>query len=78
MQYSLDEDLEENSYISVVDFLSHESPEKSREPLLESEVVPESYSMTRMAEKIRHLEELLPITSSGTERHKKCLRLLTR
>ena len=77
-QYSLDEDLEEaNSYTSqVIDLLSHESPEKSREPLLESEAIRESYSATRFAEKIQHLEGLLSITPPGTERHKECLSLL--
>jgi hypothetical protein len=74
-QYSLAESLEEaNSYTSqVVDLSSSESLEKSGKLFLESEAVRESYSMTRMAEKIQHLEELLSITPPGTERHKKCL-----
>ena len=75
-QYSLAENLEEaNSYISqVVDLSSSESLEKSREPFGEPEAVRETYSTTRVAEKIQHLEELLSISPPGTQHHKQCLR----
>ena len=74
-QYSLAESLEEaNSYTSqVVDLSSSGSLAKSGEILLESRAVRDSYSTTRMAEKIQHLEELLSVTPPGTERHKECL-----
>ena len=74
-QYNLAENLEEaNSYTSqVVDLSSSESLAKSGELFLESEAVRDSYSMTRMADKIRHLEEFLSVTPPGTERHKECL-----
>jgi CHAT domain-containing protein/tetratricopeptide (TPR) repeat protein len=73
--YSLTENLEEaNSYaLQVVDLSSSESMEKSSQLFLESDTVQDSYSMTRMAEKIQHLEELLSITPPGTQHHKECL-----
>ena len=74
-QYSLAENLEEShSYTSqVVDLSSSESLEKLREPFLESDAVRETYSTTRMAEKIQHLEELLSISPPGTQHHNQCL-----
>jgi len=73
-EFSLAESLEEaNSYTSQVVDLSSQSLENSGELYLGSEAVRRSYSITRMAEKIRYLEELLPITPPGTERHKECL-----
>ncbi|KAI9462872.1 CHAT domain-containing protein [Lactarius psammicola] len=73
--YSLAENLEEaNFYTSqLVDLSSSQSLEKSERPFLGSDAVRESYSMTRMAERIQHLEELLSITPPGTKRHKACL-----
>jgi stalled ribosome rescue protein Dom34 len=73
--YSLTENLEEaNSYaLQAVDLSSSESMEKSSQLFLESDTVQDSYSMTRMAEKIQHLEELLSITPPGTQHHKECL-----
>ena len=69
-QYSLPESLEEaNSYASQVAGLS------SSGILEESGIVrvvvpdPGSSSMTRIAEKIQHFEELLSNTPSGTDRH---------
>jgi tetratricopeptide (TPR) repeat protein len=78
--YSLTENLEEaNSYdLQVIDLSSSESMEKSSQLFLESDAVRNSYSMTRMAEKIQHLEELLSITPPGTYHHKECLRHLER
>ncbi|KAI9462854.1 CHAT domain-containing protein [Lactarius psammicola] len=74
-QYGLPESLEEaNSYTSqLVDLSSSQSLEKCGEPFLEPDIVRESYPMTRMVEKIQHLEELLSITPPGTERYKYCL-----
>ncbi|KAF8268577.1 hypothetical protein EI94DRAFT_1700154 [Lactarius quietus] len=74
-QYGLDDSLEEaNSYTAqVVDLSLSERPEQPGELYLESEAVRESYSMTKMAEKIRHLEELLAGTPPGTERRKEYL-----
>lgn len=74
-QYSLAESLEEvQSYASqVVDLSSSQSLKNSGERLLETSAVWGSYSMTRVAEKIQHLEEVLSITPPGTERHKMCL-----
>ena len=79
-QYSLAENLEEaDSYTSqVVDLSSSVSLESSGGLLLESEAVRDSYSMTRMAEKIQHLEEFLSITPAGTERHEQCLHSLAK
>ncbi|KAI9462864.1 CHAT domain-containing protein [Lactarius psammicola] len=70
-RYSLAESLEEaNSHTSqVVELSSSQSLEGYGELFLESE----SYSMARIAERIQHLEELLPITPPGTERHKECV-----
>jgi tetratricopeptide (TPR) repeat protein len=74
-RYSLTENLEEaNSYtLQVVDLSSSESMEKSSQLFLESDAVRDSYSMTRIAEKIQHLEELLSITPPGTQCYKECL-----
>ena len=74
-QYSLAESLQEaNSYTSqVIDLSSSESLEKSGELYLDSEVVRDSCSMTRMAETIQYLEEMLSISPPGTQRHKECL-----
>ncbi len=74
-QYSLAESLEEaNSYTSqLVDLSSSQSLEKSKGIFPVSGAVRKLYSMTRMAEEIYHLEELLSITPPGTERHKDCL-----
>ncbi|KAH9171553.1 CHAT domain-containing protein [Lactarius sanguifluus] len=70
---------EANSYTSqVVDLSSSESLERSGELLLESDAVRESYSMTGMAEKIQHLEELLSITPTKTERHEQYLSRLAK
>jgi tetratricopeptide (TPR) repeat protein len=79
-QYSLAENLEEaNSYTpQLVDLSSSESLEKSGILFLESDAARDSYSMTRMAEKIQHLEELLSVTPPGTEHHNKCLGILAR
>ncbi|KAH9000944.1 CHAT domain-containing protein [Lactarius hatsudake] len=72
IQYNLAESLEEaNSYTSQVVDLS--SSQESGELFLEPSAARVSYSMTRMAEKIRHLEELLSNTHPGTERHKEYL-----
>ncbi len=74
-QYSLAESLEEaNAYTSQgVDLSSSRNLEESGAlfPVIGADL--ESYSMTRMTEKIRHLEELLSITPPGTQRHKECL-----
>ena len=74
--YGLAEDLEEaNSYTSqLIDLSSSESLEKSGELFLEPFAVLDSYSITKVAEKIQHLEELLSISPPGTQHHKKCLR----
>ena len=76
-QYSLAGSLEEaKSYTSqAVDISYSESMGKSEELFLESNAVRDSYSMTRMAEKIQYLEGLLPNTLD-TDRHKKCLHIL--
>ena len=77
-QYSLAENLDEaNSYISeAVDLSSSGSLEVHGVLIRESEAVRESYSMTRMAEKIQRLEKLLSTTPIGTERHQRCLHIL--
>ena len=79
-QYSLAESLEEaNSYTSqVVDLSSSESLETYEKLLFESDAARDSCSMTRMAETIQHLEEMLSITSPGTERHKNRLSFLAK
>ena len=76
--YSHAESLEEaDAYTSqVVDLSSSRGAEKSGGLFMESDAVRESYSMTRMVEKIRYLEELLSVTPPGTEHHKKCLEIL--
>jgi tetratricopeptide (TPR) repeat protein len=73
--YSLTENLEEaNSYTSqVIDRSSSESMEKSSQLFLESNAVRDSYSMTRIAERIQHLEEVFSITLPGTQHYKECL-----
>jgi CHAT domain-containing protein len=70
-QYGLAESLDEaNSFTSqLVDISSSENPEKYAELFRESDAVRESYSMTRMVEKIQELEELLSVTPPGTQRH---------
>ena len=75
--YSLAENLEEaKSYTSqVVDFSSFGCLEKSGKLLVESDAVQNSYSMTRMTEKIQHPEELLSITPR-TDHHNECLSIL--
>ncbi|KAH9059555.1 hypothetical protein EDB87DRAFT_1621594 [Lactarius vividus] len=68
-QYNPTESIEEaNSYTSQVVDLS--SSQESGKLFLEPGAVRVSYSMT---EKVRHLEELLPNTPPGAERHKECL-----
>ena len=73
--YSLAESLEEaDSYApQLVNLSSSRSLEESVELFSVSDAVRKSYSITRIAEKIRHLEELLSITPPGTDRHNKCL-----
>ena len=72
VQYSLAESLEEsNSYSSQVYALSSA---QNREECPATNAVRESYSTTRILEKIQHLEEQLSITPPGTERHNECLR----
>ncbi|KAH9005594.1 CHAT domain-containing protein [Lactarius hatsudake] len=67
IQYSLAEGLEEaNSNTSQVADLS---PSQGLEDSGELFIEPGSYSMTRMAEKIQHLEELLSVTPPGAGRH---------
>ena len=75
VQYNLAESIEEaNSYATqAVDLSSTQSPEKSGKLFLESDAVRESYSMTRVVEKIRHLEALLSVSPPGTEHHNNCL-----
>ncbi|KAH9028206.1 CHAT domain-containing protein [Lactarius pseudohatsudake] len=66
-RYSLAEGLEEaNSNTSQVADLS---PSQSLEGSGELFIEPGSYSMTRMAEKIQHLEELLSVTPPGAGRY---------
>ncbi|KAH9047518.1 hypothetical protein EDB83DRAFT_2634199 [Lactarius deliciosus] len=66
-RYSLAEGLEEaNSNTSqVLDLSPSQSLEESAELFIE----PGSYSMTRMVEKIQHLEELLSVTPPGAGRY---------
>jgi CHAT domain-containing protein len=77
-QYSLAETLEEaNSCTSqLIDLSSSESAKKFGEHFQESDAVRESYSITRVAEKIQHLEELLSNTSPGAKHHKDYLSIL--
>jgi len=77
--YNLAESLEEaNSYTSqVVDLSSSQSLGESVQLFHESSAVRESYSMTRMAEEIKHLEELLSNTPPGPP-HDKHLRKLAK
>ena len=77
-QYSLAENLEEaESYTSqVIDLSSSLGMEICGALFLESEAVRQSYSMTKMAEKIQLLEEVLLTTPPGTERHNQCLQIL--
>ena len=77
-QYNLAESFEEaNSFTSqLVDISASENLENSGELFLESDAVLESYSTTRMAEKIQHLEELLSVTPPGSQRHRGYLRRL--
>ncbi|KAH9162900.1 CHAT domain-containing protein [Lactarius sanguifluus] len=74
-QYNLAESLEEaNSYASkVVDLSSSRGLERTGEPFPIPGAFMESHSTTRIAEKIRHLEDLLRITPPGTEHHRECL-----
>ncbi|KAH9041480.1 hypothetical protein EDB83DRAFT_2318223 [Lactarius deliciosus] len=74
-QYNLVESLDEaNSYASqVVELSSSQSLERTGEPFPIPGAFMESYSTTRIAEKIRHLEDLLRITPPGTEHHSECL-----
>ncbi|KAI9462804.1 CHAT domain-containing protein [Lactarius psammicola] len=74
-QYNLAESLEEanSSTSQVVDLSSSQSLEESGELFHVSGAVLESYSTTKMADKIRRLEELLLITPPGTGRHRECL-----
>ncbi|KAH9047540.1 hypothetical protein EDB83DRAFT_2553683, partial [Lactarius deliciosus] len=65
---------EANSYASqVVELSSSQSLERTGEPFPIPGAFMESYSTTRIAEKIRHLEDLLRITPPGTEHHSECL-----
>ncbi|KAH9162901.1 CHAT domain-containing protein [Lactarius sanguifluus] len=77
-EYGLTESLEDaNSYTShLIDLSSSRGLENPGELFLESDTVRESCPMTRMIEKIRHLEERLSITPPGTERHRECLSYL--
>ncbi len=79
-QYSLPESLEEvNSCISqVVRLSSSQSLENPAEVLPKSDDVMERYSTAVIQEKIRHLEELLHETPSGTSHHKGYLTQLAR
>jgi CHAT domain-containing protein/tetratricopeptide (TPR) repeat protein len=72
--YSLAESLEEaNSYTSqLVDLSSSQSLEESGK-LSPVDAIRKSYSMTRIAEEIHHLEGLLSTTPPGTYRHNECL-----
>ena len=74
-EYSLSESLEEmNSNDSQVrSLLFSETLENSEMLLTKIEDVQETYSMTGLQQKIRHLEELLSNTPPGTVRHKDCL-----
>jgi tetratricopeptide (TPR) repeat protein len=73
-EFSLDESLEEaNSYISqLINASSSSSLAKSAE-LSWPEEVRETFSATDVQHKIEHLEDLLSITSPGTERYIKRL-----
>ena len=74
--YSLAESLEEaNSYTAqLVDLSSSQSLLVDAGELFSVPgSVLESYSTTSIAEKIRHLKEVLSITPPGTDRHKQCL-----
>ena len=73
--YSLAESLEEaNSYTpQLVDLSSSQSLEESGKFVSVSGAVLESYSMTKIAEIIQHLKELLSNTLLGTDGHNKCL-----
>ena len=74
-QYGLLEGSEEADYCysQLVDTSSSRSLEEFDDIFPLSGVVLESYPMTRMAEKIQHLEELLLITPPRTKRHEECL-----
>jgi tetratricopeptide (TPR) repeat protein len=74
-QYRLPENLEEaNQYTSqVVNSLSSQSLEEFC-----PESLPESYTVTKMADAIQTLEGLLSITPLGSRQHKQCLNQLVR
>ena len=80
--YGLAESLEEvnSSTSQFVDLSSPENQKKSKEfhRLMEArlESGSDSYSVTRVAEKIQHFEGLLSTTPPGTDRHNECLRFL--
>ena len=82
--YSLAESLEEanSSTSQIVDLSSPGIQDKFGEHhrLIEPHMKtpPESYSVTRVAEKIQHLEGLLSTTPPGTDRHNQCLLDLAR
>ena len=61
---------EASSYTAQLDDLL---ADESQEHLLVPAAVLESYSMTRIAEKIQRLQEMLSITPPETNRYKKCL-----
>ncbi|KAI9444133.1 hypothetical protein H4582DRAFT_2126044, partial [Lactarius indigo] len=65
--------IDEGLRVQITDILAFEARKQPGELFLEPSAVRGSYSMTRVAEKIQHLEELLLITPPGTERHKECL-----
>ena len=75
--YSLAESLEEsNSYTAqLVDISCSERlvDESGKHLFFVPGAVLESLSMTRIAEKIQRLQELLSITSPDTDRHRECL-----
>ncbi|KAN0128200.1 CHAT domain containing protein [Lactarius tabidus] len=75
IQYRLRENLEEANYYTsqVVD----SSPSQSLEEFC-PESLTESYSMTKMADAIQTLEELLSITPVGSKKRKQCLDQLVR
>ena len=80
--YNLAESLEEasSSTSQLVDLPSSGSQEKFGEfnDAVEARlgIDSESYSVTRVAEKIQHFEGLLSTTPPGTDRHNECLRSL--
>lgn len=78
-KYSLAESLEEaNSYTSqAVNLSSSQNLEDLGEFFPESDAVRESYSMTRMAEKIQHLEQLRSKAPPGTSTHRNLLSALS-